>query len=715
MIALDTETTGVDLFHTSVPFFVTICDEEGNWSWWEWPVDPKTRQVRWLQEDLDEIWSMINDAEGIVLQNTKFDVTALASIDPRFGEQWPWHKTCDTLIAGHLLASNQPHDLASMSALYLGHDIKPYEDRLHASCVECRRLVRRDYPSWRIAQKKGEDMPSAGDSLWKYDSWLPKCLAKRIGLGEDHEWHNALKDYSNQDSFSTIMLWIPLREDIIKRGLWKIYAARLKVLPVAYHMERTGVTLSKSRTQELRKAFSEESIVSAKVCCDIAGEHKFELKLPKSGINNSLRHFLFGRRVKEKVRNEKGKIIKGSWTERTLPPIMAIPPLVYSEKTGAPSLDAEALAMYCLTLEGKPLKFVQSLQGKRKRDTAVNYMDSYERFWRPLYHVNGYRYLDETYRTDHADDFFVLHPHLNPTGTATLRWSSSNPNEQNISRQEGFNIRYCFGPAPGREWWSLDAKNIELRIPAYESEEADLVALFEHPDDPPYYGSNHLLNFHTVYPDIWDKELQEVGLEKVGPHCKKKYEATWYRYDKNGGFAIQYQAGKETTDAAFRRKGAFDLLKTRFTQLEKLNGKYLDMANKFGYVTTLPDKDVDPDRGYPLLCKRTRWGRIKPTTPLNYHVQGTAMWWMQQAMTRCQAQLEKWNLESVHKFYMILQVHDEIVFDFPKGTGKEPWRTNLGKIRKIQQLMERGGRGIGIPTPVSVEYHPVSWDTGVTL
>jgi DNA polymerase I-like protein with 3'-5' exonuclease and polymerase domains len=66
-------------------------------------------------------------------------------------------------------------------------------------------------------------------------------------------------------------------------------------------------------------------------------------------------------------------------------------------------------------------------------------------------------------------------------------------------------------------------------------------------------------------------------------------------------------------------------------------------------------------------------------------------------------------------YYMVMQVHDELVFDFPKGTGKEPWQTNLPLIKTIKGLMEQGGTDIGIPTPVSCEYHPVSWDVGLTI
>src|SRR5690606_25507846 len=101
-------------------------------------------------------------------------------------------------------------------------------------------------------------------------------------------------------------------------------------------------------------------------------------------------------------------------------------------------------------------------------------------------------------------------------------------------------------------------------------------------------------------------------------------------------------AGWGTADKAFRRKGAHAMLKQRFSRLEKLNRKWIDFANRHGYVETMPDRTVDPNRGYPLMCTRTNYGRVLETVPLNYHIQGTAMWWMHRAMDKCQAQLDEW-------------------------------------------------------------------------
>src|SRR6185369_18002322 len=97
--------------------------------------------------------------------------------------------------------------------------------------------------------------------------------------------------------------------------------------------------------------------------------------------------------------------------------------------------------------------------------------------------------------------------------------------------------------------------------PAYECGEKDLIDLFEREKDPPYYGSEHILNFSIVYEDLWAAAVKEVGLDKAGPYCKKKYAASWYQRCKNGDFAVGYGAvnradGKGTADRAFGRPGS---------------------------------------------------------------------------------------------------------------------------------------------------------------
>jgi hypothetical protein len=285
-------------------------------------------------------------------------------------------------------------------------------------------------------------------------------------------------------------------------------------------------------------------------------------------------------------------------------------------------------------------------------------------------------------------------------------------------------LRYCLGPGPGREWWSLDFKNIELRIPAYESGERSLIDLFERPDDPPYYGSNHLLMGHFVYTREFEEaskvEANGDGTYLDGRKFKKKYNATLYQYTKNGDFAIQYNCGEQTADRTYRVPGAFKKIKSKLGNQEVLNQNCIRFANKHGYVETLPDRTVNPHKGYPLLCSRSDYGRVKPTIPLNYRTQGTAMWCTTQAMIRCHEVLEQWREEEAFDGFICMQVHDELVFDLPLSNvhpSESEDESNLWRVRILQAQMESTGPDLvpSIPTPCGVEYHDHNWSTGVTF
>lgn len=732
MIALDSETTGIDLRHGAKAFFVTTCNEQNQQLFWPADVDPITREPKWSKKDLLEIREAVKSAGEIVGQNIGFDVAALNSIDSWFGSNWPWHKTVDTLIAGHLLASNQPHNLTDMAVHYLGINIEEYEKTLHTAVEKARRYCRSKLKDWRIAKQGLPEMPSAKPSskeserLWHFDSWLPKTIAQHVGYPVPdeackhqwgindycqhcggHSWWLVLEEYANADSSITLALYKAQREELKRRGLWAIYQTRLKILPIARSIVDIGVTLSGKRLQELESEYERESYDSGEKCVRLAKTYGYDLTLPKSGGNKSLLNFVF----KE----------------------MKLPIVRTSKKTGEPSLDKVALEEYEATLRerSKELAFIQALKDKRRRDTALAYMAGYRRFSLP---IDNKAWHNVAKLQTSSPDWFRLHPSLNVTGTDTLRWSSNNPNSQNASKQsekcrncnakgcakcnftgeKSLNLRYCFGPEPGYEWWSLDYSNLELAIPAYESGEEEMIALFEKPNDPPYFGSNHLLIFSVLHPEMWAKHGKDV---------KKVYASTWYQWTKNGNFAVLYGAidredGTGTADRAYHLPGAQSKIKARFKKMEQLNQHYIRQANKYGYVETLPDKTVDPKRGYPLMCTRTEYGRVLETVPLNYHVQGSACWIMMMAMIKTQAYLDALNRDSPpgqRPYAMILQIHDEMVLRMPKGQGKEPWLTNLPKVQYIQNLMVSCGADVGIPLRTSREYHAETWAKGVSV
>jgi DNA polymerase I-like protein with 3'-5' exonuclease and polymerase domains len=683
-----------------------------------------TRQPIIPNGDIEEIHEHLRSLDTIVLQNAKFDVTAMATLDEAFGRQWQWGKTEDTLLLAHLLASNKPKSLDVLAVMYLGISIKSLEDKMEEAVQAARRYCRSRLKDWRIAKKGLPDMPSMKEECWKADTWLPRAIIYELGgtdklsehYGEDMSWWETVtEEYACADGTITVGLLPRMMDRVRERKLDKIYQLRRKLLPVAYAMESRGVTLSSDRLNKLETDYMEASDAATQICTNIAAGYGHELTMPKgASVNKNLQDFVFNKMKLTKIYNPKA----GKGKDKDYEP--------------NPTLDSKnAIPYYLDTLKpnSKELLFIKTLAGKRSRDTACTFMQMYTRYWQPVPSKSGW---------------YRLHPNFKPTATDTLRWGCDNPAVQNISKKENFNLRYCFGPAPDREWWSLDAKNIELRLPFYESGELALIDLFEHPDDPPFFGSNHLLNFSVIYPDLWATAVKEVGLDKAGPYCKKKYAATWYQWCKNGNFAIQYGAvdksdGTGTADRAFHKSGAHALLKERFKNLEILNKAQIEFANRHGYVETIPDRTVDPERGYPLLCTRTEYGKILETVPLSYRVQGSAMWWTGKAQIRCQAKLDEWQGIGGFDGFICMQVHDEMVFDFPRSIidprihmeyikkGKpiplfQRYKSNLWRIQILARLMAQGGTDFilpncprGIPTPVGVEYHTESWSEGVTL
>lgn len=702
IVALDTETTGLDPWHGTKPFLITISTDSDKHVIWDWPVNPLDREPSVDHSDLVEIQELINNCDRLVLQNGTFDLKMLETLNqPGLWEwePWPWEKIHDTQFSSHMLASCELRNLTTLTLKYLQIDLKPYETLIKKATEKARRLVRskafiEEYGEWAIAKEGRPDMPSASGSVWKADMWLPEALAEfapsflpdweqwkattKKYEGDDylkHPWLTLVSSYANSDSEATLLVHLKQEKLLKSKNLWDIYIERLKLLPIIYNMKESGVTVNGTRKNEIYKSYEIETELIRNKCLTIANSP--ELKdLPVNGRSKALNTVVFD---EFKLKSPK------------LTP------------SGNPSMDKEVITHWLKELDPKDKRrhFIKGLSDYRKRKTAISYMDGYERFWTPV--------KDE-------EDWYVLHPSLHATGTNTLRWASSNPNEQNISKKEGFNLRYCFGPLPGRKWASLDYENIELRIPAYESKETELIGLFEKPLESPYYGSVHLLNFSTVYPDKWQEAIDKSSLSEAASWIKHNWKGTWYQRCKNGDFAVQYGSvekanGWSTADKAFGRLGCQAKLKERFQKQEKLNQHWIKIANQTGYVSTIPDRDIDPNKGYPLQCSRAGWGGISPTIPLNYHVQGTACWVIFRAMVKVQNYLDNLNDGKPDdlRWNIVMQVHDELVIDFPIRKGYQY------HLKNIRGLMESCGTPIGVLLKVSCEIHDDNWSEGRSM
>lgn len=685
ILSLDTETTGLDLRHGAKPFFITTCNSNGKQPFIEWDVDPLTREPIIPQEDLSSLQEMINSADRLIFHNAKFDTHAIDTILPDM--YWDWSKIEDTLVAAHVLASNEPKDLTTLGIKYLKRDIESYELKMEKIVKEVINLTRKLHPSWRLAKKGLPEMPSAKQKTWKFDTWLPRAYALRHKYPLSHTYFDITRKYANADSDVTYHLWmgigkwIGMKRLLEERDLWEHYRFRMESVRIAYEMECRGIAFSQERTNTIAPKYLSESKRLRRELVSIAKEYDYELKMPKKGYNDSLREFMNDYLKLEPYYNKKGK--------RT-----------YDKR--------EALPYYIDTLPSgsKQLDFVKLLLEKSNYDTSLTYIQDYQRY--------GF--------CDDVGLWWRLYPNLNPVGSKTIRWTSSNPNSQNIAKPDedraDVGLRYMFGPAEDREWWSFDAKNVELRIPFYVSGEPDMIALFEKPNEPPFYGSNHMLVFSVLWEDLWHDAIKQSGIDGAHDYCKKRYKKTNYQWTKNFDFALQYGSGAANANRTAHHPTAYQLIAERFSKLNVLNQKQISKARRDGYIETLPDRRVNPRRGYPLLCTRTESGGILTTVPLSYFVQGSAMWLTSTGMAKVDAQLKEW-IKDGWDGYIVMQIHDEIILDVPKRANPKdnPRQSNLGRMRVIQRLLESGGEDFipSIPTPFGCSFHPDNWAEEITF
>jgi len=237
-----------------------------------------------------------------------------------------------------------------------------------------------------------------------------------------------------------------------------------------------------------------------------------------------------------------------------------------------------------------------------------------------------------------------VHTSYNQTVTATGRLSSSNPNLQNIPirTMEGKGIRQAFIVPEGHTIISADYSQIELRVLAHLSEDAELLRAFESGED---IHTRTASNIFGVFPGMVNQEMRRLA--KV-INFGIIYGMSPFGLSKELG--ITQKLAKTYIDEYFHRfygvKGFIETL--------------LAEARENGFVTTL----LGRRRYIPEINSRNVTVRqFAERMAMNTPVQGTAADIIKIAMLDIAGSLKEKNLSSS----MIMQVHDELVFEVPEG------------------------------------------------
>jgi DNA polymerase-1 len=240
-----------------------------------------------------------------------------------------------------------------------------------------------------------------------------------------------------------------------------------------------------------------------------------------------------------------------------------------------------------------------------------------------------------------------VHTSYNQTGTVTGRISSSNPNLQNIPirTEVGREVRRAFVAGKGSVLLAADYSQVELRIMAHISRDHALLEAFRRGQD-----------IHTSTAAT----IMGVPAEAVTPEMR--------RLAKSVNFGLSYGQGSHglAQQTGLSREEADHFIKTYFARYPRVK-EYIEhtkrQAKEQGYVETL----LGRRRYFPeLKGEGQAHGNIIAAAyrmAINAPIQGTAADILKMAMIRLHRALRERKLKS----RMILQVHDELVLEVPKG------------------------------------------------
>lgn len=269
-----------------------------------------------------------------------------------------------------------------------------------------------------------------------------------------------------------------------------------------------------------------------------------------------------------------------------------------------------------------------------------------------------------------------VHASFNQTVAATGRLSSSDPNLQNIPvrTDQGRQIRQAF-VAPGADWVLLtaDYSQIELRMLAHFCQDEGLLHAFR---------SGH--DIHNVVAS------QIFGVDESAVTDDQRRSAKTVNFGVIYGLSafglasrlgIHQGAAAEFIEAYFGKYPGIDLWMT----------SVLEEAKSTGQVKTILGRRR-PIQGIKSTTGRQR--NLAERTAINTVIQGSAADLIKMAMIRIDQELRARGLQS----RLILQIHDELVFEVPK--------TELAEVRELVRTLMNTALDLKVPVEVDIAAGP---------
>jgi DNA polymerase-1 len=415
-------------------------------------------------------------------------------------------------------------------------------------------------------------------------------------------------EYAAEDADVTLKLKNVLEPLLKEKDVEDLfYNIEMTLMPVLAEMEMNGVRLDTDALKEVSKLFTSRMIEYEKHIYELAGE-QFNISSPKQ-----VGDILF----------DKMKIIDKP--KKT--------------KTGQYVTSEEVLQQ----LKSKSEIVSEILDYRGLKKLLGTYVDALPKL------INQ--------RTGH------IHTSFNQAITATGRLSSSDPNLQNIPvrGEDGKEIRKCFIPEPGCLFFSADYSQIELRVMAHLSGDANMIEAFREGYDI------HAATAAKIY----KKEVDDVSRDER-TKAKRANFGIIYGITVFGlaeRLDITRDEAKQLIDGYFET----------FPQVREYMETSKEIARKQGYVETFFHRR----RYLPDINSHNATVRgFAERNAINAPIQGSAADIIKVAMIRIFDRFKRENIRSK----MILQVHDELNFSVYPDEKEQVEKIVLEEMQNAYQL-----------------------------
>lgn len=685
-IAIDTEGTGLNVWHGAKPFAMSACNTDGDTWWWEFDVDPFTREPQVSEQHRQELRELCGDRKRVkCFWNAAYDIPALSKIGVEVVE--PYAEI--TFMARSFNSLELAYALKPLSKKYVDFDDGDQKD-LAIAVKKCRRICKK--LGWKIAQKT-----SSNSKAWMSDYWLPETLWRlRPDLAEVNDIPRGLcEEYGVNDAVRTILLDSFYRLAMAEMdamdpalGCQRTYAREMALLPTSLEMERVGVTFDPRRMPKLLASCDKKIAADMKVLRAASGRDDFNFNAAEQ-----VQQLLFEPMPEGKTTP------KGNPKKRSIDPRYCLRlPVMRRTDTGNPKVDAEALVPYATNPVVRAI-----LSAKANSKAKSTFFLKYEA-------------LSEV---DEEGNHWI-HPRWQQWNALTGRYTCKDPNLQQVSnpattnsRSAEFvvNVRQVFIPRKGRPYIHLPSlatptKNKVYHWFAPDYSQVEVIIFAEIANEPTMLDAIHNgVDVHTATTNkIWGGEgnlkafeatarvlrmagdsraESDYGIEELLIHfdwdivkLEKSFDQKiWRKLAKTVTFTKIFGGGPNALMSwiGCDRSEAVTILADydeSFPQMTESMTEIASRGRSQGYVVNPWGRRLSVDR----------W---KAYRAVNYLVQSSAADLMKDGMRSCNAYLRNTGLDA----RIAMTIHDELMFEIK--------REHCFKkvLRKLCDLMaDHGGR-----------------------